>query len=182
MKKNILKKDNSLLIVIDIQEAFRDIMEKYDFVVKRADILMKSAKIMNISTILTEQYPKGLGKTATELLDNSYRLFEKTKFSIFTKEIKKEIKKSKKKNIIIAGMESHVCVLQSTRDLLNNGYNVFIAEDALCSRRKFNHKNAIRQMDKWGANISNTESILFDMLVNSKDEDFKDISKMVKEL
>lgn len=181
MIKNINEK-NSLLVIIDIQESFRNIMKNYKDILIRTKILSKSFDLFNIPVIITEQYPKGLGKTAQEVDNENYKHFEKTKFSIFTDEMKNYLKEKNKENIIIVGMETHVCVYQSTRDLLNEGYNVTLIEDALGSRHKTNHKNALRQMSKWGANINNTESILFSLLADAKHPNFKEISKMVKEL
>ena len=140
------------------------------------------AKSMDIPIIITEQYPKGLGETVSKLDVNIEEIekFEKNTFSGCIEEVIGYLKSKGRKKIIITGMETHVCVFQSVRDLIKEGYYVFVAADAVCSRTEENYKNGLDMMKDMGAVISNTETILFDMLKESGTPQFKALSKLIK--
>lgn len=182
MDKYRLIKEESLLLVIDIQERLVPVMDYKDQVIKNTEILAKAAKEMDIPIVVTEQYPKGLGKTVPELNEvlSDAQLFEKNVFTAYTEEVKEAIEKSGKKKIIITGMETHVCVFQTVRDLIEDGYQVFVAKDAVSSRTKMNYRNGLDLMYQVGATISNTETIAFDLLKISGTPEFKIISKLIK--
>jgi len=182
MDKYRLVREDSLLLVIDIQERLVPVMEYKDQVIKNTSILVIAAKEMNIPIIVTEQYPKGLGRTVPELSEllKEAELFEKNIFTAYTEEVKDAIAKSGKKKIIITGMETHVCVFQTVRDLIEDGYQVFVAKDAVSSRTKMNYRNGLDLMDLVGATISNTETIAFDLLKISGTPEFKIVSKLIK--
>ena len=182
MNKFTLDKDNCVLMVIDIQEKLVPAMQKVHKVIKNTRTLIATAKEFNIPIITTEQYPKGLGKTVTELqslVDPNY-LFEKVSFTAYTPQVKGLLQSLNKKKIIIVGMETHVCVFQTIRDLLTDGYEVFLACDAVCSRKKTNYKNAISLISNMGAVVTNTETIIFDLLKEAGTPEFKALSKLIK--
>lgn len=182
MEKFMLDKDDSLILVIDIQERLKAAMDQGDRVVKNTKILLEASKLMDIPTIVTEQYPRGLGHTAEDLLEVGEKLeiFEKTSFTGCIEGVNDRLEELGRKKIIITGMETHVCVLQTCRDLLSKGYHVFIVRDAVTSRTDENYENALEMMRDMGAVISNTEAILFDLLKKAGTEEFKAISKMIK--
>lgn len=182
MQKYKLKREDSLLFVIDIQERLVPAIEDADNVINNTLTLLKSAKIMDIDIIATEQYPKGLGSTI-EILKKHIKdehIFSKVTFSACIDEVRDYIKKSDKKKIIITGMETHVCVYQTARDLLDLGLDVYIVEDAVSSRTGANYLNGLNLLKDMGCIITNTETVLFDLLKKAGTEEFKTISKFIK--
>ncbi|MGO1370110.1 MAG: hydrolase [Senegalia sp. (in: firmicutes)] len=182
MDKFTLEREESVLVIIDIQEKLAPVMDYKDMVVKNTQILIAAAKEMNIPIIVTEQYPKGLGTTVEELEKelNEDTKIEKLQFSACTDEFKNHLDKLGRKKIIMVGMETHVCVFQTARNLLEDDYNVYIARDGVTSRTKENYLNGLDLMRDMGAVITNTETIVFDLLKKSATDEFKILSKMVK--
>jgi nicotinamidase-related amidase len=183
MKKYFLDKNDTALVIIDIQERLAAIMKQREAVVNNSLHLIEIAKIMNIPIVITEQYPKGLGRTVKEIVNAvpDYKPLEKLTFSCCDElTFLKEIKALDKKTLIIAGMETHVCVLQTCIGLVRDGYNVHIVRDAICSRTKENWKTAIEFMRDAGAIITCTETVLFQLLKVAGTEEFKAISKRIK--
>lgn len=181
MEKYILDKKDTVLLIIDIQERLAPAMKYNEEVVKATNILIEAANIMEIPIILTEQYPRGLGKTVEELqgLDNA-KIFEKTKFTAYIDEVKEELEKLGRKKIVVVGMETHVCVYQTCRDLVANEYEVFLPIEGVSSRTKMHTKNGISLIENIGGLVTNVETILFDLLKDSKSEGFKEISALIK--
>lgn len=182
MDKYTLNKEESLILVIDIQDRLKGAMEQGDRVVKNTKILLEASKLMDVPVLFTEQYPKGLGHTAEEILEvlGEVEVFEKSSFTGCIDGVNSRLHDLGRKKIIIVGMETHVCVLQTCRDLISKGYTVHIAKDGVASRTRENYKNALGMMRDMGAVISNTETILFDLLKRAGTEEFKFISKMIK--
>lgn len=183
MEKYILNKDNTILLIIDIQEKLSSVMKYKEQIIDNTQILIAASKELDMPMIITEQYPKGIGSTVSEIKDNinsDVKIFEKTSFTGYTDEVKSYLEAKGRKKVIITGMETHVCILQTARDLIQNGYNVFIAKDAVCSRSKENFLNSLEQMKEFGAVITNTETIVFDLLKKSGTPEFKVLSKLIK--
>ena len=181
MDKFKLNKEDSLLLVIDIQEKLSAVMEYKDEITRNVNILLRISDLMDIPVIITEQYPKGLGPTLNELVEgDTYTIIEKTRFSAYTDELKDSLKALKKKKIIVTGMETHVCVFQTVRDLLEAGYEVFLVGDGVTSRTKENYLNGINLITEMGAIIINTEAIAFELLKDAKVKEFKEISGLIK--
>lgn len=182
MKKFDLKKEEAILLVIDIQERLASIMDDKDSVVNNTKTLIEASKLLDFPLIITEQYPKGLGSTLVELTENidNPETYEKSSFNAYLEDIKEAIDSKYRKKIIIAGMETHICVMQTARELIGAGYQVFVVEDAVCSRTVENSKNGLDQMREMGAVITNTESVVFDLLKVSGTPEFKALSQMIK--
>lgn len=183
MNKYRLNREDALLLIIDIQERLAPVMKYKDEVVDNTLVLLETSKIMDIPVIITEQYPRGLGSTIPEImekLDSNMEVFEKIEFSAYTDEVESSLEKKNRKKVIIVGMETHVCVLQTVRDLLDNDYEVFVARDGVASRTKDNFQNALELMKSMGAIVTNTESIVFDLLEKAGSPEFKTISKLIK--
>lgn len=182
MDKFTLYKEESILLVIDIQERLAPAMKYEEKVIKNTNILISIAKEMDIPIFFTEQYPKGLGPTVPELKDRleDAQKFEKISFSACTGEFIEVLEKKKRNKIIIVGMETHVCVFQTARDLLELGYEVFLVEDGVSSRFEGNHRNGLDLIKGMGATINNTETILFDLLKKAGTTEFKTLSKLIK--
>lgn len=183
MDKFFLDKNEAALAVIDMQEKLAAVMKDRQKVVSNALHLIESAKLLNIPIILTEQYPKGLGTTIEEIKKTlpHYKPVEKLFFSCCgEKTFLNELSALGKKKLIITGIETHVCVLQTCLDLINNGYIVHIIKDAVCSRSSQNHGTALDLMRDAGAVVTCTETVLFQLLQKAGTEEFKIISSRIK--
>ena len=182
MRKFTLNREDVELFEIDIQEKLAPVMKYRDQVIKNNQILMTAAKEINFPVIATEQYPKGLGRTVPEILEliDEGNIFAKTSFSAYTDEIKATLENLGKKKIIVTGMETHICVFQTVRDLIKAEYEVFIVQDAVASRTKQNYRNGLDLMESMGAVITNTETVIFDLLKVSGTPEFKVMSKLIK--
>lgn len=179
----ILKKEKTALLVIDIQERILPVIHEIETVVANTVKLVNGFRIMSVPIYYTEQYPKGLGGTETrvqEALGDS-KLYEKLSFSCFgAGDLFDELKQKGIEQVVVCGIESHVCVQQTVLDLLANGFQVDLAADAVSSRRKLDYETALNRMSTNGAEVTSTESILFELLNVCGTDEFKAISKLVK--
>ncbi|MBI3593247.1 MAG: hydrolase [Nitrospirae bacterium] len=183
MDKFFLYKDNAALVIIDIQDRLAAAMKVRDKVIKNCLHLIELSKLLNIPIVLTEQYPKGLGRTVAEIKEQLpvYQPIEKLTFSCCEEpNFLNEIKKLNKKTIILTGMETHICILQTCIGLLKEGFNVHLVRDGVCSRTKENWKTGTGFMRDAGAVITCTETVLFQLLKVAGTEEFKTISKRIK--
>jgi len=185
LKRNdkILQREKSALLIIDIQEKILGVMHKPDYVVKNTLKLVKGFKALNIPIFYTEQYPKGLGTTAPQLLEELQGLspVQKMSFSCYgAGNFFTRLQDNKVEQVIVCGIESHVCVQQTVLDLLANNFQVDVAADAVSSRNEIDYKISLDRMKSHGAEITTTESILFEFLVDSDTEEFKEVSKIIK--
>lgn len=183
MDKFMLTKDGSLLVIVDIQERLAVAMTEKERVVSNTLHLVESARLLGLPLLITEQYPKGLGPTVPDVRNTvqTYSPIEKITFSCCGEKFFMEaVQETGKKQIILVGMETHVCVLQTCIDLLREGYDVHVVSDAICSRTKQNYKIALEYMRDAGAVITCTETVLFQLLIKAGTEEFKAISKRIK--
>ena len=176
---NTINNQESLLLIIDVQEKLVNMLEGND-VKDNAIKIAKACGILEIPTVITEQYPKGLGSTIEEIkeaLPNA-EYVEKTTFSALKEE---EVKKFlSQKQVIIFGIEAHICVLQTAMDLLTEGYEVFVVQNACGSRDEANKQAALRRLIQAGAQIVTTEMVLFELLEGSKHPNFKEVQALIK--
>ena len=177
-------KENTILLVIDLQEKLMPAIYGSDKIIKNSKTLLKVFEMYGIKKIATEQYPKGLGQSVSEIKENldDECIFSKTSFDAITDEVFSFLKENKITNVVITGAETHICVYQTVRRLLFEGYKVFVVEDAVSSFNEEQKKFGLKAMSDMGASLVNTEMIMFDLASNAKDENFKEISKMVKDL
>lgn len=182
MDKFTLKQEETVLMIIDIQERLVPAMPNGQKVMQNTNIIISISNKLNVPIIVTEQYPRGLGKTVSEVSDyfEGVSVYEKITFSGCTDEVITTIKRLGKKKIIIVGMETHVCVFQTVRDLLAHGYQVFVVEDAVCSRTKENYLNGLMLMSAMGAVVTNTETVAFDLMKEAGTPLFRELSKLIK--
>lgn len=182
MDKFTLDRDKTVLLVIDIQERLVPVMKYGGKVIKNTNILLTIADTLRLPIIVTEQYSKGLGKTVPEVAAklNNAVTYEKITFSGCNPEVLSALNQTGRKKVLITGMETHVCVLQTVRDLLGLGYQVFVARDAVCSRSKDNYRNALSLMAAMGAVITNTETVFFDLMKEAGTPQFKELSQLIK--
>lgn len=177
-------KENTLLLVIDLQEKLMPAIYESDRIIKNSACLLKVFEMYGIKKIATEQYPKGLGQSVDEIKENldDENIFSKTSFDAITDEVSSYLKENKITNVIITGAETHICVYQTVRRLLFEGYKVFVVEDAVSSFNKEQKDLGLKAISDMGASLVNTEMLMFDLASDAKDENFKEISKMVKNL
>ena len=179
----------SQLVMIDMQVKLAPAMPKdaMQSIVKNCGILVQAANLLTVPIILTEQYPQGLGETLPEItqyLANNKPVI-KTAFSACGEPKFKQQLQRDKSQVILAGMEAHICVLQTALDLMQAGKTVFVVEDAVISRGNANQisankANAIARMRDAGCIITNTESVLFEWLGDAKHEAAKAIFNLIK--
>jgi nicotinamidase-related amidase len=180
-----LNRDDAILVVVDMQERIIAAMHEADKVTSSCEKLIRGSVILDIPFIFTQQYSKGLGRTIPEISEATgaelFTFIEKNTFSIMDEpDFTSNLEESGRKDIIIAGIETHVCVQQSVLDLLNLGYRVFVDADSVGSRNLLDKKFSLKRMEAAGAVVTTTEAILFELLRGSKAPGFKDISNLVK--
>jgi nicotinamidase-related amidase len=182
----LCKADDSCLLVIDIQTRLTAAMpgKVLDRLKRNTILLINTAKILSVPVLATQQYPQGLGPIEPEIseaLPPDCRHFEKTSFSCAAAgNFMQELKKLGKKQIILTGIEAHVCVLQTAMDLLNAKYDVFVVNDTVSSRHRENYENSLQRLQQAGVSICNAESVIFEWLRDSRHEHFKAISALIK--
>lgn len=181
---DLVKLDACQLVVIDMQTKLSAAMpeEAMTAVIKQTEVMLQAAQLLSIPTLFTEQYPQGLGHTMPPLLTqiSQANVIEKTAFSACA-EPKFNAKLSRDKSqVILLGMEAHICVLQTALDLLSHHKQVFVVEDAIISRNPSNKVNAIARMRDAGCVITNTESVLFECIGNAQHDVFKAIAKLIR--
>ncbi len=180
----ILDKDKTALVVVDFQEAFREMIPDFDKISSNISKIVQSFRILNLPIIVTEQYPKGLGHTAKEILDvlpNDFNVIEKTAFSSCgASEFTEKLDATNTRQVLLCGLETHICVNQTAHDLLDEGFDVHILNDAVGSRTQQNRESGLNKMKMSGVVSSCIEMALFELIKNSKDEYFKEIQKLIK--
>jgi len=173
----------SQIIFIDIQDKLVDVMPKSEIkkVINASGILIQAAKILEVPCLYTEQYPKGLGSTVKELKSLfSNAPIEKKVFSCLDEpNFKSHLIKSRSQ-IILCGLETHICILQTALALKASGKEVFVVEDATLSRSNLNHQNAIHRLRSEGVVITNVESVVFEWLRVAEGDHFKAVVKLIK--
>jgi len=180
---NLLRRENACLLIVDVQERFRQHIENFEQITKNIVILIKVASKLRLPVILSEQYPEGLGSTIKEIsiaLEN-HQTFAKRTFSCCQAEsFVKHLEELKRTQILATGIESHVCINQTVHDLLARGYQSHLIVDAISSRSSVNKEIGIKKMLGSGALINSTEMATFELLRTSDCEEFKYIQSLFK--
>ena len=178
-----ITKENTTALFIDFQERLFPAMNEKETLLKNVKILAEGLNILGIPMAFTQQYTKGLGETIEELksLVPGFKAIEKTDFSCFgVEEYTSFLQKYKSKTIIMCGIEAHVCVLQTIVDLKAYGYFPIVVTDCITSRSAINKESAIDRFRFENIMMSSCESILFELTLSAKAEEFRAISKLVK--
>lgn len=177
-----IKKDDSLLLFIDVQEKLFPHIDKHFELEKKLNQLVEGMQVLDIPIIVTEQYTKGLGKTIESLSTkiNNVPTFEKMTFSCMRNpELAAAIEQSGKRTIILAGIEAHICVLQTALDLCAEGFDVALVLDAVGSRSEENKSISVLRLQNKVA-FTSVESVLFELCEVAGTEQFKAISRIIK--
>ena len=184
-KKLLCNVENSCLMIVDIQEKLSVVMPEkvINRLKSNADVLLTAADRLNVPVIVTMQYPKGLGDVENfvkDKLNEKSKCFEKTSFSCLGAEgLPEHLEKLNKKQIIMIGLESHICVLQSAIELTEKGYDVFVVSDAIASRKLTSYETSLTRLEQANIWLLNTESVLFEWLRNASHPEFKSLSKLI---
>ena len=183
---DFIKKESTALVVIDMQDRLMNAIpqENRDSAVDNAITMIEAAKILNIPVIITEQYPKGLGPTIESIREAAGDQFEPVEKVVFScarsPEFEAKLNDTDRKEVIIVGVETHVCVLQTAMDLMNKGYTVYVPADAVASRRELDWQKGISLIEKSGAFVGTKETFLFQLLEKAGTDEFKQVAKLVK--
>ena len=179
MTRRVLGRDRAALVVVDVQEAFRPAVVDFERVVRSAAVLVQGARILGIPVVVSEQYPKGLGRTVPELaghLDGIEPL-EKVCFSAADAD---GFALEGRGQALVCGIESHVCVSQTAHGLLDRGLEVHVARDAVSSRTEENRELGLHKMESAGAVVTSVETALFELLGAAGTDEFKRVQALVK--
>jgi nicotinamidase-related amidase len=175
----VLDRARAALLVVDVQEAFRKAVLDFDRVTTAAGVLAQGARILGVPVVVTEQYPRGLGKTVPELaahLDGVHPI-EKTVFSAAGAD---GFALDGRDQVLVCGIESHVCVSQTAHDLLDRGVEVHVARDAVTSRSQEDRDAGLHKMEGSGAVLTSVETALFELVGEAGSEEFKQVQGLVK--
>ncbi|MBS1792549.1 MAG: hydrolase [Acidobacteria bacterium] len=180
----ILDSARTALVVIDIQEAFRAAISDFPQVASRAAMIVRGFQILNLPVIVTEQYPKGLGRTAEEILfslPDDFEFIEKTTFSSCgAAAFLEQIEAAGARQIVICGLETHICVNQTAHDLLAAGFDVHLLTDAVGSRYSTDREAGLAKMFANGAVPATVEMALFELLRGARHDKFREIQNLIK--
>ncbi len=177
--------EESVLLVVDIQTVLTAVMdeEAASAMLASSSALLQAASRLDVPLFMTEQYPQGLGETEpslAELMPSNVNRFEKTGFSSCSAEgFVDALAATGRKQVVMVGQETHVCILQTALDLLNRGYKVFVVEDAVCSRKYTHRLFALERMQQFGVTVTNYESVLFEWLRDASHPEFKAIAQLL---
>jgi nicotinamidase-related amidase len=179
-----LAPERACLLVVDVQEKLFPLIENPCEVLEKMLLLIQGIKLLHVPIFISEQYPKGLGNTIEAIRQAAgpeAEYFSKTSFSCLKDDkIKEHFKKLPRSQCIVIGIEAHVCIFQTVRSLIQEGKEVVVANDAISSRSIYDFSTSIAEMRDLGARISSTETILFELLGDSKKPEFKALSALIK--
>ena len=181
MNRKRLELAKTVFFCCDVQERLRQSILKFPHVVYTAQSLVKVGNMLSIPLIVTEQYPKGLGRTVAELDVSSGKVFEKGQFSMLTDEVNRELDQIGKSQVVLFGIEAHVCILQTTLDLLDSGREVFLVTDGISSSSAIDRSAALARMQHAGAVVTTMGSVLMELIRTKDHPDFKAISQILKD-
>ncbi|MDD4923767.1 MAG: hydrolase [Dehalococcoidales bacterium] len=179
----MLEIDKAILLVIDVQEKLLPVIYRKEDLTSNIIKLIRGAQVLEIPLMVTEQYPKGLGKTVSEIVEliPVIEPLPKTSFSCYgDKGFKKSLDACGKKQLLVCGIETHVCVYQTAVELKEAGYEVYVVADAVSSRTAENKEIGLNLMKQMGITVTGTETVLFELLKIAEGEKFKAISRIVK--
>ncbi|MFW5931366.1 MAG: hydrolase [Desulfosalsimonas sp.] len=179
----MLRKQDSMLLVIDVQGKLARAVHEADYVLSNQQKLAKGAKLFDLPVVLTEQNPKGLGATASEMQEilGDMPVFEKTAFNACLQPgFLSEIRNAARSQVLVCGIEAHVCVFQTVASLMDHGFEVHVAADSVSSRSAWNRETALQRMRQIGAVITSAEMALFELMEAAEGKKFKEFARIVK--
>lgn len=177
-----LEPGGAVLLVVDIQEKLLPVMDGWEACAAAAKRMIEAARVLVVPVVVTEQYPAGLGPTCAMIKEalGDAPVAEKMRFSACVESVMQALGQLARRQVIVVGIESHVCVQQTVLDLLRAGYVPYLCADAVSSRRATDREAAIARMRQAGAVITTTESVIFELLGQAGAQQFKQILRIVK--
>jgi len=177
-----LQAERSVFFLCDVQDRFRTTIDKFEHVIATSAFMCKAAKALGMPVVVTEQYPKALKHTCSEIDIEGFQVFEKTKFSMLTPEVEQHLKTlgEERKTAVLFGIEGHVCVYQTTLDLLERGWQVHLVIDGISSSRSTFRETALERLKTAGAFLTSSECVLFDLMRDTSHPKFKEVSGLIK--
>ena len=179
----VAERSQSLLLIIDVQKAMLKAIEGWEATVKRTRQLIRAAELFHVPILVTEHYKKGLGETIPEIAAGlkQARFFQKEYFSACLEDdFLDTIRRSKRRQIIVAGMETHVCVLQTVLDLIHSGFQVHIVQNAVASRYPEDRQAALDLFRDAGAVLTTSEIVIFQWIRRANTAEFRQALPIVK--
>lgn len=180
----VLSQKESVVVVVDVQERLLNAMpvSTRENLLTQIKVLLQAQSLMDIPLLVTEQYPQGLGVTDKGVMAQvkDAVLIEKTDFScVRAVGFLDALHRTERMQVVLVGMETHICVLQTALDLQRQGYQVFVVEDAVCARTKLNQYNGLQRLRQAGVVVTSTESTLFEWLGSATHPAFKTLAKLI---
>jgi nicotinamidase-related amidase len=174
---------DSVLVIVDVQDKLLALIPQTPALLINIEFLLDAGKLLSVPVLATEQYPKGLGPTAASIAERLPRpIPEKTAFSCFgSAEFAQQVVGAGRSTAVLAGIESHVCVMQTALDLLERGSKVVIPVDAVAARGTIDHDTALHRLERAGALLTTSEAVVFEWLGSSASPVFKAASALVQE-
>jgi nicotinamidase-related amidase len=183
--RSLLARERTLLLLIDFQESYRRVLGDWNEVIHRAAVLLRGCRLLRIPVLLTEQYPKGLGRTAAELaghLAPDDTRIEKLSLSCMgSSPFVEALAGLERSQVLVAGIEAHACVAQTVHDLLSAGFQVHLARDATASRRPVDLQPAWDRMRAAGMLPTTAEGALLELVCTAEAPEFKTLQALLKE-
>ena len=183
MAVSLLEKEHTGMVIVDVQEKLMAVMGHKEMVIDNIIRLLHLSRLYNLPIILTEQYPRMIGSTVPEIKGSlpTYDPIEKMDFNCCSvTPFNEKLKSNNLINLILTGVETHICIFQTCLSLLERGYVVHVPHDAVDSRTEENRQIGIRLMEKAGAVITSTETVIFQILEKAGTKEFKEMLKLVK--
>ena len=174
-----LRRDQTTLVVVDVQEGFRKAIPDFERVAKATATLIEGAEALDVPIVITEQYPKGLGETAPEVAEHLPDGTEPLEKLVFSAAEAEGFDLGDRDQALVCGVETHVCVNQTVLDLLGSGLDVEVAEDAVGSRTEENKRVGLHKMEGAGAVLTSVETALFELLGRAGTDEFKTVQKLI---
>lgn len=182
--QNLLDADRAVLVIVDLQEKFAPAIDQFDRIAARSAIVAQAAKLLGVPIVMTEQSPEKLGGTVDEIrrvVGDDVKPIDKTAFSCCGADaFCAQLKQSQRRQVMLCGIESHVCMNQTAHDLLAMGYQVHLLTDCTSSRTAANRELGISKMLGSGALPSSSEMAVFELMRDAKHERFRDVQKLIK--
>ncbi|MDR3687021.1 MAG: isochorismatase family protein [Coriobacteriia bacterium] len=187
----VASRDDSVLVIVDEQERLTAVMERRDEVVSATVRLVRTAALVCVPIVVTRQYPKGLGDTDPTLAEvieaaraagAGVTSIDKVAFDCFGEPaFAKTLERSSRRQMLLAGMETHICVTQTALSALRNSFDVHVVGDACCSRNAASHDSALERMRAAGAVVTTTESVMYELMGESGSDEFRALLAIVKQ-
>jgi len=177
-----LQPENTVLLIVDVQEKLLPVMREHEQLLARVKLLAQACQLLDLPTLVTEQYPRGLGATVAPIRErvSPWSPVEKTRFSACVEPVIQHLGSLNRPHVVVAGIEAHVCVQQTVLDLLRIGYQPYVCVDSVSSRRERDLHVSLERMKPASAPLTTAESVIFELVGRADSDAFRAILPLVK--